>query len=308
MPDAVVLVAHGSRSRAGQDDMAALTASVADSLPAIEVRLGYLELSDPPADTVIDEVLSAGAHDLVVVPLMLHAAGHSKSDVPALVVGGRRRHPGARIAYARPFGADHTLLMLARRRIAEADGLDAPLALLSRGSSDPDANAEAYRTARLVADMVGAPIVAPGFSGVTWPDVPAALAQLQQLGASRVTVFAWFLATGVLIDRMREDFARFADATGIPVVDAGYLGTGREVTELTLARIDEAVRGRVVTNCDACAYRQPFPGLEDRVGLPIGVGHSHLAAEHRTSPPLHAHDHHAHDHHAHDHHAHHQGA
>ncbi|HEX5267084.1 MAG TPA: sirohydrochlorin chelatase [Acidimicrobiales bacterium] len=280
-PDALVLVGHGSRSAAGLAEMAALVRSVAAARPGTEVRLGFLELSDPPAGDVMEEVLAAGAEEVVVVPVMLHAAGHSKSDVPAVVAEARDRHPRARISYARPFGADHSLLALGRRRLEEARGLGLPLGVLARGSSDPDANAEAYRVARLLADMAGSRSVVTGFSGVTWPSVPEALEQLRRLGADRVAALAWFLATGVLIDRMRDDFARFTADTGIEVVDAGYLGAGPEVAELVLARADEARRGEAVPNCDACAYRAPFPGLEDRVGLPIGTGHSHLAAEHR---------------------------
>ena len=280
-PDALVLVAHGSRSAAGLAEMAALVDSVAAARPGTEVRMGYLELSDPPAVDVMEEVLAAGATEVVVVPVMLHAAGHSKSDVPAVLAHARARHPEARLDYARPFGADHTLLTLGRRRLEEAGGLGLPLAVLARGSSDPDANAEAYRVGRLLADMAGSHSVVTGFSGVTWPSVPEALEQLRRLGADRVAALAWFLATGVLIDRMGRDFAAFSAATGVEVVDAGYLGAGPEVAELVWARADEARQGRAVPNCDACAYRRPFPGLEDRVGLPIGTGHSHLAAEHR---------------------------
>lgn len=290
MPDSVLLVGHGSRSGAGQAEMAELAASVSAALAGVEVRLGYLELCDPPASAVIDEMLAAGARHLVVVPVMLHAAGHSKSDVPAIVAEARRRRPAARIDYARPFGVDHALLALARRRIAAAGGLGAPLAVLSRGTSDPDANAEAYRAARLVAEMVGAPLVVPGFCGVTWPDVPTALEQLRRLGAGRVVGFAWFLARGVLLDRIGEDYARFGAATGMEVIDAGYLGTGPELTGLVLARVDEAARGAAASHCDACAYRRPFPGLEDRVGMAIGAGHSHLAAAHRHGPLPSGHD------------------
>jgi sirohydrochlorin cobaltochelatase len=280
-PDALVLVAHGSRSPAGLAEMAALVDAVAAARPGTVVRLGYLELSDPPAVDVMEVVLAAGAEEVVVVPLMLHAAGHSKSDVPAVVADARARHPRARIAYARPFGADHSLLALGRRRLDAAGALGLPLAVLARGSSDPDANAEAYRVGRLLADMAGSRSVVTGFSGVTWPSVPEALEQLRLLGAGRVAALAWFLATGVLIDRMGADFARFTAGTGVEVVDAGYLGTGPEVAELVWARAGEAREGRAVPNCDACAYRRPFPGLEDRVGLPVGTGHSHLAAEHR---------------------------
>ena len=295
MADAVVLVAHGSRSEAGTAEMTKLATAVAGSLPSTAVRIGYLELSNPPASEVVEEVISQGARQVVVVPLMLHAAGHSKSDVPAVVLGARQRHPDTRIVYGRPFGADHELLALGRSRLEHAGALGLPLAVLARGSSDPDANAEAYRASRLLADMTGAPLVAPGFSGITWPTVPDALRQLAQLGASRIAAFAWFIATGVLIDRMREDYVRFTESTGIEVVDGGYLGTGPTIARLVLDRIEEAEAGRTIPNCDACAYRRPFPGLEGRVGQALGTGHSHLAAEHRHHHPAVEHAHH-HDH------------
>ncbi|MHB8438399.1 MAG: sirohydrochlorin chelatase [Acidimicrobiales bacterium] len=294
--DAVMLVAHGSRSATGQHAMTALAADVALAFPSVPVQLGFLELSEPPAHVVLDDVLSGGARRIVVVPLMLHAAGHSKSDIPALVVVGRLRHPGVELLYARPFGADHVLLDVARSRLEAAGGTGLPLAVLARGTSDPDANAEAYRIARLVAEVSRAPLVAPGFSGVTWPDVRAALDQLRRLGARRVAAFAWYLATGVLLDRMHEDFDRFTADTGIEVVDAGYLGTGPEVVKLVLDRVEEAANGRAVPNCDACAYRRPFPGLEDRVGQAVGVGHSHLAADHRHGVVNHAARSHGHEH------------
>lgn len=289
MPDGVLLVAHGSRSTAGQAEMETLAGLVVDACAGIDVRLGYLELSRPPAAAVLDTMVRDGLRDIVAVPLMLHAAGHAKSDVPAVVVEGRARHPQAAITYARPLGVDHALLVRGQRRLADADALGLPLALLSRGTSDPDANAEAYRVGRLLADMAGSPLVVAGFAGVTWPSVPDALDQLRRLGAERIAAFAWFMATGVLVERMREQYAEFTRATGIDVVDAGYLGAGPELAELVVARMDEAAAGAVTVNCDTCVYRVPFPGLEDRVGLPVGAGHSHLAAEHRHDAHHHSH-------------------
>lgn len=283
----LLLVAHGSRSEAGRAEMEGLLEQVARRCPGSRVALGYLELCDPPALDVVGRLVAAGARRIVVVPAMLYPAGHAKSDVPAVVLAGRAAHPRVRFDYARPLGADHGLLAAAARRIQGVGGGGLPLALLSRGSSDPDANADAYRVGRLVADMAGAPLVVSGFSGITWPSVPAALDQLGRLGAQRVTAFAWFLATGVLLERINEDCRRFSAATGVPVVDAGYLGAGPEVADVVVERALEAAAGAVAANCDACAYRRPFPGLEARVGQPAGVGHSHLAAGHLAA----GHDH-----------------
>lgn len=278
--DSILLVAHGSRSDGSIAEMGELAGLLRMRCADTMVTTGYLELCDPPALEAAEELIAGGARSMVVVPVMLHAAGHSKSDVPAVVGSLRERHEGLRVLYARPLGADHALLALARRRLESAGALGLPLALLSRGSSDPDANAEAFRVGRLLADIVGSPDFACGFSGITWPTVPESLERLRRLGARRIAAFAWFIATGVLLDRMKDDFARFSEATGALVLDCGYLGVGPEIAQLVMERVDEALTGRAIPNCDACAYRRPFPGLEDRLGMAIGLGHSHLAAEH----------------------------
>lgn len=293
MPEGLLLVAHGSRSDAGQEDVRQLAALVASApeLRGVDVELGYLEMSQPPAGASLDRLVERGAEHVVVLPLMLLAAGHSKSDVPAVVHEGRARHPGVPLTYGRPFGVDHALVEVARRRIEQVGGTGLPLALIARGTSDPDANAEACKVARLVAECTGAPIANVGFSGVTWPTVEEALDQLDRLGVRRMVVFSWFLATGVLIDRIREELAAMSDRTGAVVLDAGYLGPSPDLVELVLERHREARADGVRMNCDTCSYRKPFPGHEDRVGQPIGVGHSHLAAEHRGSRGGHHHRH-----------------
>lgn len=130
--------------------------------------------------------------------------------------------------------------------------------------------------------MSGAPLVEVGFSGVTWPRVPEALDLLRRKGAERIACFAWFLCTGILVDRLHADCIRFGEATGVEVLRAGHLGPHPDLVPLVLARHAEGLKGDIRMNCDACAYRKPFPGLEDRVGQALGHGHSHLAVEHRV--------------------------
>lgn len=283
MREGLLLVAHGSRSGAGEDDMRALASLVAASpgLGGVDVALGYLEMSEPPAGVALDRLVERGATHVVVLPLMLLAAGHSKSDVPAVVLEGRARHPDASLAYGRPFGVDHALLEVARRRVEEIGGAGQPLALLARGTSDPDANGEAYKVGRLLAECTGAPMVNVGYSGVTWPTVPDSLEQLDRLGATTIVAFSWFLATGVLVERIGRQLSEHAARHGATVLDAGYLGPSQGLADLVVERYREARFDVIPMNCDTCSYRKPFPGHEERVGQAIGVGHSHLAAEHR---------------------------
>ena len=291
-PADLLLVAHGSRRGEGCKEMSALGAAVAALAPERAVRLGYLELSNPPALAVLDALVTAGSDRVVVVPIMLHAAGHSKSDVPAVVLHGQARHPRIDLRYARPLGVDHALLGLARQRIEAAGALGLPLALLSRGTSDPEANADAYKVSRLLAELTGTRRFTTGFSGLTWPSVPDALEELRRSGATRVATFAWFLATGVLVERMHEQCAELGRASGLEIVDAGHLGVDDAVARLILERAAEAEAGEARANCDVCVHRRAWPGLEDRVGAERGLGHSHLASEHLEG------EHHAGEHHA----------
>lgn len=280
--DGLLLVGHGSRSEEGRAELLELSGRVTAAAPDLAVEAGFLELSGPPAGSALDRLVSRGVERASVIPLMLNAAGHSKSDVPAIVLDGRRRHRGVALQYGRPLGPDHAILSLAQRRIAAAGGHGLPLALLARGTSDPDANSDACKAARLVGECAGSPVVVTGFSGVTWPSVPQALDQLRLLGAVRIVCFAWFLFTGVLVERMKSDFALFSAQSGVEVLDAGYLGPDRSLVQLVLERHAEALGGDIRMNCDVCAYRRPFPGLEGRVGQELGYGHSHLALEHRA--------------------------
>jgi sirohydrochlorin cobaltochelatase len=278
--DGLLLVGHGSRSPTGRDELLRLGAAVA-AAGDVPVETGFLELSHPPAGAALDRLVDRGASRIAVVPLMLNAAGHAKSDVPAVVLEGRARHPGVTLAYGRALGAEHTTLAVGLRRIRAVTGTGLPLLVVARGTTEPEANADAVRAARLLAEASGAPFVVTGYSGLTWPSVPDALDQCRRLGAEEIVVLAWYLCTGVLVQRMQAEAAAWSATTGVPVRDAGHLGPDDSLVPLVWARAAEALAGDVHMSCDVCSYRAPFPGLEARVGQAVGVGHSHLAAEHR---------------------------
>lgn len=296
----LLLVGHGSRSPESEAEMRALAERVTGALPGVAVELGYLEMSEPPAGVMLDKLVANGCRNIVVLPLMLLAAGHGKSDVPAVVVEGRQRHPQVEITFGSPLGVARELVSTLGDHIDAAGARELPLLVVARGTSDPDANAEAHRAGRLLAEWSAAPFVHTAFTGVTWPLVPEGLETMASLGHSKVGLAFWFLCDGRLIQRARVQATEFTARTGVEVIDAGYLaGPGspdKRVLDVILERYRMAVDGAApVYSCDTCAYRAPFPGLEDRVGQPVGVGHSHLAEEHRH----HGHDHHHHHGHSH---------
>lgn len=281
MTDGVLLVGHGSRSATGVAEMQVVGGLVGAALPEAKVAVGFLELADPPAGHALDGLVAAGCRQVTVLPLVLLGAGHAKSDLPAIALEARERHPGVDVRLGSPLGLSRDLVALLGNAVIEAGGSGLPLLLIGRGTSDPDANGDAHKAARLVAEWTAAPLAHTAFTGVTWPRVTEGLDTLARLGHERVAVAYWFLCHGVLIERSRAHAADFTARTGVEVVDAGYLGPHPALVPAILQRYREATEGVVRVNCDLCAYRSAWPGLEDRVGQAVGVGHSHLAADHR---------------------------
>lgn len=278
--DALLLVGHGSRSAEAAAEMGTLAGLVAAAVgPATTVDLGFLEMTDPPAEPVLDRLVAAGARSIAVQPLMLLGAGHTKSDVPALVLAGRQRHPGVQIVLGTPLGVARDLVAVLGEAVVDAGGEGLPLLMIARGTSDPDANGDACKAGRLVGEWTAAPFVHTAFSGVTGPAVPEGLDVMARLGHRRFAVVFWFLCSGLLVDRARAQIAAFAATTASEVVDAGYLGPDPRLVPLIVERALALAPSQL--NCDLCAYRAPWPGREDRLARPIGLGHSHLAAEHR---------------------------
>jgi sirohydrochlorin cobaltochelatase len=163
--------------------------------------------------------------------------------------------------------------------------------LVGRGSTDPDANAEVHKAARLLWEGRGYAGVETAFVSLAAPDVTSGLDRCAKLGARRIVVLPYFLFTGVLPDRVRLQTEGWAAVhPEVDVVPADVIGPTDELAELVWERYDEAVRGDVRMNCDACVYRVALPGFEEKVGLPQQPhfhpdddGHDHAHGGHAHS-------------------------
>lgn len=283
--EGLLLVGHGSRCTVSEDETHLIADLVAGEVPDLAVELGFLEMTDPSAGAALDQLVARGCKTVTVLPLALLAAGHAKSDAPAVVVAGRERHPQVDIRFGAPLGVAREPVELLGKAVVAAGGAGLPLLVVARGSSDPDANSDAHKAARLIAEWTGSPFVHVGFSGITGPSVSEAAGVFGRLGHPRVAVVWWFLCHGKLIERGREELAQTMGGAGVEYLDAGYIGPDPALVPLLIDRYRNAGLSGAGTpsdaaRCDLCAYRAPWPGKEDRVGQPVGVGHSHLAAHH----------------------------
>ena len=290
---ALLVIGHGSRDPRGAREFHELVALVKERNPALAVEGGFIELSRPPISECVNRLAEGGARRIAAVPLMLLAAGHAKDDIPATLVREKMSHPDIRFHYGRALGIRPELLSLMDERISaavpEEEKEETAVLIVGRGSSDPDANSDLAKISRLFYEGRPYPMVETAYVSLTPPDVTTGLDRLRRLGAKKIAVFSYFLFTGVLEERIREQSARFAaENPGVEVAYAGYFGPHELVADLVLERYEEALRGDIRMNCDVCVHRVALPGFEEKVGAPA-TPHYH--------PDEPGHDHgHAHDH------------
>jgi cobalt/nickel transport system ATP-binding protein len=273
---AMVLLGHGSRDADGVDEYWQLAEAVKNSAPDMRIGCGFVELAEPGVDEAIDRLVADGAHDVVVVPLVLLAAGHLKNDGPAAMARARQRHPSVHFRLARDLGIEPTILSIAEERIRDAAGDADPeklgVALIGRGSSDPDACSDLWKVGRLLADRRGLGTIEPGFVSVAHPNVAEAMERCRLLGATTIVVSPFFLFTGMLVPRIHQQAGEWATKhPEVTVKGGGHLGPDPRLVRIILERYREALHGDVRMNCDLCTYRVQLPGYEDKVGLPISL-------------------------------------
>jgi cobalt/nickel transport system ATP-binding protein len=273
---ALLVVGHGSRDADGVEEFWTLAEAIRRAAGELPIDFGFIEMAEPLVDEALDRLVGSGARRVVSIPLVLLAAGNLKNDGPAALARARLRHPEVEFAMGRDLGIDPVVLDVVEDRIRAAVGDADPettgVVLVGRGSSDPDASSDLYKIARLLNDGRALPMIEPAFAGVAHPDVPAALERCRRLGATTIIVAPFLLFTGVLVPRIYERAAQWAQHhPGIVVRGAGHLGPDRRLARVVLERYREVLQGDVRMNCDLCTYRVRLPGYEDKLGMPISL-------------------------------------
>jgi sirohydrochlorin ferrochelatase len=233
----------------------------------LDARAAFLARAAPSAGQVLASLAgSPPGRGVVVLPLLLTAAYHSGTDIPAVLREARAAFPWLMIAYGEPLGPHPALLRVLDRRLAQAGGqdrrpADTAVVLAAAGSSQPAANAA---VARMAADWQadrGWRCVVPAYASAASPTPAEAVTALLRGGARRVVVASYLLAPGLFADRVRDTTL----AAGAAAV-SGPLGAAPEVADVLLQRYAQA-RAGLPDGLSAA----PRPALARRVSArPVG--------------------------------------
>ena len=278
----IVIAGHGSRDPDAVREFETLVKLVQQRAPNQVIHHGYLEFSSPTISEAIEQNIAAGMTQIAVVPGVLLAARHAKNDMPSELLAMASKYPALDFHFGAPLNLHPQLLQLAQERIIEAESTsqqtvrrdDTCLVLVGRGTTDPDANGEVSKLARMLEEGMGFGGVYVCYSGTAKPLVADGLRAAAMLGFARIIVLPFFLFDGVLVKRIyaaANDLREREPA--LEVLSAGYFGAHPYVADVMIERAREAVEGRAAMNCTLCKYRVQIVGFETQVGEPQQAHH-----------------------------------
>lgn len=288
----LLLIGHGTKDEQGRQtfiDFAEAYQKLDQSRPVIPC---FLELTTPTIQDGVEKAVKEGYTEFSALPILLFAARHNKFDVTNELDRAREINPDLTFNYGRHFGITPSILELWKERLAQLDSpennphqiprSETVLLFVGRGSSDPDANGDVCKLARMLWEGSGYKTVETCFIGITHPRLEEGFNRARFYQPKRIIVLPYFLFTGVLVKKIFDITAQQQEQyPDISMTCLPEMGIHPNLLQVLREREIETQTGEVKMNCEMCKFR-----LAAGSGN-AGHGHSH---DHE-----HGHHHH-HDH------------
>ena len=303
--ETILLVGHGSREKSGNDEIMAFAKQWRQRQPAWPIEVCFIELSENTMSEGLRRA-ATGSQRVIVVPLILNAAGHVKMDIPQAIDAARLKFSQVQFLYTPHLSVCEHLFSVVKRRLKTAmQALDMPdptttgVVLLGRGSSDRHANGEMAKMARWVMEESEHELVDVAFTGITYPRLEKVVQRQSLLGMTQVAVLPYYLFNGTLMERIKRQVENLKiQYPTIRFTSTEYFGFEREIFEVLEQRVADVKRGapQALMPCDGCKFREfavehGLGGHHHDGALPHSHDHDHPHDHAHDHPPRHAHEH-----------------
>lgn len=291
--DTILIVGHGSREDSGNQEIREFTSQWRARRPDWRIELCFIEFAPPEMNAALLDA-ARSSRRVLVVPLILNAAGHVKMEIPEAIEHARLACPQTEILLAPHLTACDPILAILKRRLRKAmNALDMPdptstgVVVLGRGSSDRGANGEMAKMARWLLEEGDHELVDLAFTGITWPRLEKVVQRQVTLGMRQIVVLPYYLYTGTLMQRIHRQVEHLrGQYPQVRFACSEHFGFENEIFELMDQRVEDLRAGVPDSRlpCDGCSYRE--------IAHDLGHGHSHA---HTHEVHVHAtHPHHDH--------------
>ncbi|QKE72250.1 sirohydrochlorin chelatase [Arthrobacter citreus] len=237
MFDAVVYIGHGSRRQEGNEQFIHFIQSVIKNVAVQKQEYAFLELDEPTIQQTLEKVILEGAQKILVVPVLLFAAGHFKRDIPDELNLILDRFPQVKITITEPFGVHEKMIQLVQKRVMVAkETSHSAILLVGRGSSDTEPIEMLEQIGNAVEDRMGVP-VRTAFLTAGKPKLEDMINKMSKEFQS-IYVMPYLLFTGLLLEKIKRRIALENEKFHL----CGNLQFDELMSEALIERIQEKVK------------------------------------------------------------------
>ena len=241
----ILLIGHGSRHPDGNPQIEKFAQQWRHSQPDWHIELCFIEFADVEIEQGLNNAAAKGKR-VIVVPLVLNAAGHVRAEIPHHIEHAKEHHPETTFVYTPPITAGEPIFTILKRNLATAFAeLDHPspantgVIVLGRGSSDRKANGEISKITRWLFEDSEHELVDVAFTGVTTPRLETAVQRQTMLGMKQIIILPVYLFNGTLIKRINNQISRLKQQySDIAFANSSYFGYEPEIIDVLNKRVN----------------------------------------------------------------------
>ncbi len=119
MKKAVLIVGHGSRSKAAQNIFTEIVEMVKAKMSDQLVEGAHMELCEPSIEATVALLAEQGVDSIAIVPYFLYEGIHIREDIPEIIQTLSEQYPHIEFKFGRPIGAESLLADILVQRALE---------------------------------------------------------------------------------------------------------------------------------------------------------------------------------------------
>ncbi len=245
----ILLIGHGSRDPDGNPQIEKFAEQWREQHPDWQIELCFIEFAEIEIEQGLKNAAEKGKR-VIVVPLVLNAAGHVRAEIPHHIEHAKAHYPDTQFVYTPPITAGEPVFNILQRKLNKSFAeLDYPapantgIIVLGRGSSDRKANGEISKIARWLFEETQHELVDIAFTGVTTPRLETVVQRQAILGMKQIIILPMYLFDGTLIKRIQRQIARLQQQyPQIAFAQSSYFGFEPEIFDVLNQRVEAVLQ------------------------------------------------------------------
>ncbi len=208
LPPAVLLCGHGSQNPEAVKEFHSLVRRIRKKLAPQPVTGAFLKFNPPAIGEALQEIYNRGGREIIVQPITLYNADHTRNDIPEILAQFKKNHPEVHLHYGSALGlippVIDTAIFAIQSVMPDFPLEDCKLLVVGRGSADRKVSDQTINLCRKLHDWLDFGDIRYCYSTENSPPLDTALTQAGQSHYPHIIVLPFLLFSGHLLSEIQD--------------------------------------------------------------------------------------------------------